>query len=67
VSPNNPQCSDEQEKRQLAAKLANRWSYSSKAIFDLLNWLESNNQDWRQPEYILKVIRESGIDLDEWF
>ena len=55
------------EKKGLAIKLATQWPYSTEAIFGLLNWLDRNGGDWRQPQYVLKMVRDSGIDLDELF
>jgi len=65
VPPNPKQPSDILEKKELAIKLATQWSYSAEAIFGLLNWLDTHGGNWRQPQYVLKMVRDSEIDLDE--
>lgn len=54
------------EKRQLADELSERWPYSKTAILVLLNRLDKWGADWRRPHYVLKMAKDSGIDLDEF-
>jgi hypothetical protein len=53
------------EKRQLANQLSKRWPYSYAAILTLLERLDQWGADWRHPHYVLKMVRDADLDLNE--
>ena len=67
MSTRKKQPSNVLEKKELAIELSSQWPYSAEAIFSLLIWLDRNGGDWRQPQFVLKMVRDSEIDLDELF
>ena len=53
------------EKRQLANQLSKRWPYSNTAILTLLERLDQWGADWRRPYYVLKMVKDADLDLNE--
>jgi hypothetical protein len=53
------------EKRQLADQLSKRWPYSNTAILILLERLDQWGADWRRPHYVLKMVKEADLDLNQ--